>query len=39
MLKDTEMVHGEVTKIICYLKEDQSVFLEERQLKDLAKEH
>merc|ERR1712066_1060323 len=33
--KDTEMVHGEVkrgTKIICYLKEDQSEFLEERRL-------
>merc|ERR1712211_169565 len=38
--KDTEMVHGEVkrsTKIICYLKEDQSEFLEERRLKDLVK--
>merc|ERR1719402_1125345 len=36
--KDTEMVHGEIkrgTKIICYLKEDQSEFLEERRLKDL----
>merc|ERR1719271_844106 len=34
--KDTELVHGEVkrgTKIICYLKEDQSEFLEERRLK------
>merc|ERR1711871_1067584 len=40
--KDTEMVHGEVkrgTKIICYLKEDQSEFLEERRLKDLIKKH
>merc|ERR1712159_37269 len=40
--KDTEMVHGEVkrgTKVICYLKEDQSEFLEERRLKDLAKKH
>merc|ERR1711871_445054 len=40
--KDTEMVHGEIkrgTKIICYLKEDQSEFLEERRLKDLAKKH
>merc|ERR1712176_472316 len=40
--KDTEMVHGEVkrgTKIICYLKEDQSEFLEERRLKDLVKKH
>merc|ERR1712230_74758 len=38
--KDTELVHGEVkrgTKIICYLKEDQSEFLEERRLKDLVK--
>merc|ERR1719472_736619 len=40
--KDTEMVHGEVkrgTKIICYLKEDQSEFLEERRPKDLVKKH
>merc|ERR1712129_628200 len=39
---DTEMVHGEIkrgTKIICYLKEDQSEFLEERRLKDLVKKH
>merc|ERR1711865_542528 len=39
---DKEMVHGEVkrgTKIICYLKEDQSEFLEERRLKDLVKKH
>merc|ERR1712044_143626 len=38
--KDTEQVHGEIkrgTKIICYLKEDQSEFLEERRLKDLVK--
>merc|ERR1711882_28847 len=37
-----EMVHGEVkrgTKVICYLKEDQSEFLEERRLKDLVKKH
>merc|ERR1712159_669397 len=27
------------TKIICYLKEDQSEFLEERRLKDLIKKH
>merc|ERR1719405_272820 len=36
------MVHGEVkrgTKIICYLKEDQSEFLEERRVKDLIKQH
>ena len=26
------------TKIICYLKEDQSEFLEERRLKDLVNE-
>merc|ERR1711918_160308 len=40
--KDTEMVHGEVkrgTKVICYLKEDQSEFLEERRVKDLVKKH
>merc|ERR1739845_220383 len=40
--KDTELVHGELkrgTKIICYLKEDQSEFLEERRLKDLVKKH
>merc|ERR1712228_1017748 len=42
MGKDTELVHGEVkrgTKVICYLKEDQSEFLEERRLKDLVKKH
>merc|ERR1711862_284419 len=40
--KDTEQLHGEVkrgTKVICYLKEDQSEFLEERRLKDLVKKH
>merc|ERR1712174_174035 len=40
--KDAEFVHGEVkrgTKVICYLKEDQSEFLEERRLKDLVKKH
>merc|ERR1712054_128444 len=40
--KDTEMVHGEVkrgTKVICYLKENQAEFLEERRLKDLVKKH
>merc|ERR1711862_341385 len=39
---DSEMVHGEVkrgTKVICYLKEDQSEFLDERRLKDLVKKH
>jgi len=42
VVKDTEMVHGEVkrgTKIICHLKEDQTEFLEERRLKDLVKKH
>merc|ERR1712010_339451 len=40
--KDSEMLHGEVkrgTKVICYLKDDQSEFLEERRLKDLVKKH
>merc|ERR1712025_1503873 len=40
--KDTEQLHGEVkrgTKVICYLKEDQSEFPEERRLKDLVKKH
>merc|ERR1712171_28428 len=40
--KDAEFVHGEVkrgTKVICYLKEDQSEFLEERRLNDLVKKH
>merc|ERR1712063_78331 len=40
--KDAEFVHGEVkrgTKIVLYLKEDQSEFLEERRLKDLVKKH
>ena len=40
--KDTEMMHGEVkrgTKVICYLKEDQSELLGDRRLKDLAKKH
>ena len=40
--KDTEFVHAEIkrgTKIICYLKEDQSEFLEERRLEDLVKKH
>merc|ERR1711956_80101 len=39
---DTEMVHGEVrrgTKVICYLKEDHSEFIEERRLKYLVKKH
>merc|ERR1712032_1273617 len=40
--KDTEFINGKIdrgTKIICYLKEDQSEFLEERRLKDLVKKH
>eukprot|EP00397_Hematodinium_sp_SG-2012_P014966 GEMP01015233.1.p1 GENE.GEMP01015233.1~~GEMP01015233.1.p1 ORF type:complete len:737 (+),score=238.86 GEMP01015233.1:34-2244(+) len=40
--KDTEMTYGEIkrgTKIICFLKEDQSEFLEERRTKDLVKKH
>merc|ERR1719230_993593 len=39
---DTEKQWGEIkrgTKVICYLKEDQSEFLEERRLKDLVKKH
>jgi molecular chaperone HtpG len=42
VVKDEEKVHGEVkrgTKIICFLKEDQTEFLEERRLKDLVKKH
>ena len=38
--KDMEMLHGEIkcgTKIICYLKEDQSEFYEECRLRDLVK--
>merc|ERR1711920_1007573 len=40
--EDKDHTHGEVkrgTKIICYLKEDQTEFLEERRLKDLVKKH
>eukprot|EP00415_Alexandrium_ostenfeldii_P004414 UN4414 len=40
--KDAEFVHGEMkrgTKVICFLKEDQSELLEERRLKDLLKKH
>merc|ERR1712093_348745 len=40
--EDTEKLYGEIargTKIVCYLKEDQSEFLEERRLKDLVKKH
>jgi len=42
ILKDTEFPFGELkrgTKLICYLKEDQTEFLEERRLKDLVKKH
>jgi len=42
VVKDTEHLHGEIkrgTKIVLYLKEDQSEFLEERRLKDLVKKH
>ena len=42
VLKDTEMVHGEIkrgTKITKYLKEDQLEIMEERRLKDLTKKH
>jgi len=40
--KDTEKAWGEIkrgTKIICYIKEDQTEYLEERRLKDLVKKH
>merc|ERR1712038_572037 len=40
--KDSEQAHEEIkrgTKVICYLKEDQSEFLEGRRLKDLVKKH
>ena len=40
--KDDEQSHGEIkrgTKIVCYLKEDMTEFLEERRLKDLIKKH
>merc|ERR1719219_2220628 len=40
--EDKDFVDGEIkrgTKIICYLKEDQTEFLEERRVKDLVKKH
>jgi len=40
--KDTDKAWGEIqrgTKIICYIKEDQTEYLEERRLKDLVKKH
>merc|ERR1719473_2176072 len=42
VVKDDDKTHGEIkrgTKILCFLKEDQSEFLEERRLKDLVKKH
>jgi molecular chaperone HtpG len=42
VVKDEEKKYGEIkrgTKIICFLKEDQTEFLEERKLKDLVKKH
>ena len=42
VLKDEEKKFGEIkrgTKIVCFLKEDQTEFLEERRLKDLVKKH
>ena len=42
VLKDEEKKFGEIkrgTKIVCFLKEDQTEFLEERKLKDLVKKH
>ena len=40
--KDTEFDYGEIkrgTKVICYLKQDQSELLEGRRLEDLVKQH
>jgi len=40
--KDEDFQHGVIkrgTKIICFLKEDQTEFIEERRLKDLVKKH
>ena len=39
--KDTEMVYGKVKRgrSFAYWKEDESEFLEERRLKDVAKKH
>ncbi len=42
MPKDTKLVTGEIkraTKISCFLKEDQSEFLEERRLKEVVKRY
>ena len=42
VVKDEEKKFGEIkrgTKIVCFLKEDQTEFLEERRLKDLVKKH
>merc|ERR1711871_332154 len=37
--KDTGEALGRGTKMVCYLKEDQLEYLEERRLKDLVKKH
>merc|ERR1711871_1557407 len=37
--KDPGEALGRGTKIVCYLKEDQLEYLEERRLKDLVKKH
>ena len=40
--KDEEKKFGEIkrgTKIVCFLKEDQTEFIEEKRLKDLVKKH
>merc|ERR1712070_697007 len=37
--KDTGESLGRGTKMVCYLKEDQLEYLEERRLKDLVKKH
>jgi len=40
--KDVDFVNDKIkrgTKIVCYLKDDQAEFLEERRLKDLVKKH
>ena len=42
VVKDEEKKYGEIkrgTKIVLYMKEDQTEFLEERRIKDLVKKH